>query len=48
MSSKIGNTYTYISERDMLDVANRLEAEGYKVIRKQDGLCFKVTVIGYR
>ena len=54
MNSKIGNIYTYNNEKDMLEVANKLEKQGYKVKREAKKFCenlyknFTVTIIGYK
>lgn len=49
-NSKIGNIYTYRFEKTMLQVANALEQEGYKVKRYYDKSFnnFKIEIVGYR
>ena len=47
--SKIGQVYTCPTEKTMLEAANSLEKEGYKVKRGRSKFgSFTVTVIGYR
>ena len=51
IGSRIGECYTYTSEADMLEMANKLEAEDYAVERKRDNYMsgkFRVTIVGYK
>ena len=46
--TKIGEIYTYRTEKEMLEVANKLEQQGYAVKRRRLGVRFTVEIIGYR
>lgn len=50
IGTKIGEIYTYPNEKDMLKMANKLETEGYRVIRSHNKYytTYTVEVIGYR